>query len=431
MTRWTNWARTEVADPRQVVRPGDTGEVVAAVRDAVRRGLRVKPVGSGHSFTGAAVTDGVQVDLARMSGLLTTEGRLVTVGAGTTLRELNRLLASLGLALENLGDIDAQTVAGAIATGTHGTGARFGGLATQVHAVEVALADGSVATTSATERPDLFAAARVGLGALGVVTRVTLRCVPAFLLRAVERPLHWDEALDGLDDAAAEHDHVDAYWFPHTDVVQVKHNDRVGAPDGLPSQPRWRRWVDDELLSNVAYGAVNRMVSRRPSLVPGTMRSLVRLVTPREYVAPSYDVFVSPRRVVFRESEYAVPRAAVGDVLRELRRWVDSHDEPISFPVEVRFAAADDIWLSTAYDRESAYVAVHQYLRMPHEPWFAAFERIVASVGGRPHWGKLHSLGAEELRPLYPRFDDFRAVRDAVDPGRVFGNPYLERVLGS
>ncbi|HET7661496.1 MAG TPA: D-arabinono-1,4-lactone oxidase [Oryzihumus sp.] len=433
MTAWTNWAGTERAQPRRTVAVGSTDDVVAAVRAGVAEGLKVKPLGAGHSFTGAAVTDGVHLDLTGLSGLVAVDqgSGVVTVRGGTRLHELNPALLRHGLALPNLGDIDQQSITGAIATGTHGTGARLGGLATQVVALRIVLADGTVADCSAQERPRLFEAARVGLGALGVVTEVTLQCVPSFLLHAQERPEPLDQVLEALDHEAESNDHFEFFWFPRTDRVLAKRNNRV--PEGTPLRPlpRWRARLDDELLANTVFEWTNRLATARPSLVPRLNAIASRALSARDFTDTAYRVFVTPRRVVFRESEYAVPREALRPVLAALRDWTELHDEPLPFPVEVRFAAADDIWLSTGYDRDNAYVAVHQYHRLPHEPFFAAFEAIVAAHAGRPHWGKLHSLGAERLRELYPRFDEFVAVRNEVDPGRTFGNAYLERVLGS
>jgi L-gulono-1,4-lactone dehydrogenase len=431
--RWENWSRTDLARPVRVVSPADTDEVVAVVKAAADARLRVKAVGAGHSAGGVAVADGVLLRTERLRGLVAADPAtgLVSVRAGTRLAALNRELAGRGLALSNMGDADVFTLAGAISTGTHGTGARLRGLSSAVQALELVLSDGSVVTCSDEERPDLFAAARLGLGALGVIIAVTIRCEPAFLLRAVEAPMPLDAVLADLDRLAGDNDHFEFFWFPYAEQALTKRHNRV--PAGTPPRPlsRFRRWLDDEFLSNDVYEVVNRLATRVPRAVPAMNRLSSRLLSPCEYVDGSYRVLVdSPRRVMFREMEYAVPRAAVVAAITEIRRWADRSREPLPFPVQVRFAAGDDVWLSTAHQRDSAYVAVHQYHRLPHERFFAAAERILVAVGGRPHWGKLHGLGADRLRELYPRFGDFLAVRDQVDPQRVFGNAYLERVLG-
>ena len=293
------------------------------------------------------------------------------------------------------------------------------------------LADGSVLECSAHQHPDVFEAARVGLGALGVVTEVELQCVPAFRLHAVERPEPLLPLLERVQEEADAHDHFELYWFPHTDRTLTKRNNRVGSEPGPGPLAPWRAWVDDELLANGIFELANRASARWPSVVPRLNQLTARALAAREFTDDSWRVFCSNRAVRFVESEYAVPRAVVADVLLELRDWVNRHDEALPFPVEVRFLAADDVWLSTAYERDTAYVAVHQYRRMDHRRYFAAFEAIVAEHAGRPHWGKLHTLDAPRLRPLYPRFDDFLRVREELDPGGQFRNSYLDQVLGT
>ncbi|WP_461022238.1 D-arabinono-1,4-lactone oxidase [Thalassiella azotivora] len=431
---WTTWGRTARALPVREAHPATAGDVAAELVGAAREGLRVKAVGSGHSFTPVAVTDGVLLRMDRLSGVVAADPStgLVRVRAGTPLHRLGAELDALGLAMTNLGDIDRQTISGAVSTGTHGTGARFGGLATQVVAAQVVLPDGSVVDCSPAHEPELFAVARLGLGAFGVLTELTVQCVPAFDLHAREEPGRLDDVLERLDDLVDGSDHCEFYWFPHTDRVQLKVNTRLPAGSATPDgrARRLRRWVDDEVLSNAVFAATNRLCAGAPGAVPTVNAVAARALTAREYTAPSPQVFTAPRRVRFRESEYAVPRESVADVVTELRRAVDASALRVSFPVEVRFAAADDVWLSTAHGRESAYVAVHQHVLGEHEEYVALFERVVRDVGGRPHWGKLHSMDAASLAPLYPRFADALAVRDRVDPGRVLGNAYLSRVLG-
>ncbi len=435
-TAWRNWAGTESAVATDVVRPRDLEELAGAVTRAARAGKTVRARGSGHSFTAVGAAHDVALDLGAWTGVTAadldteTDTGLVTVRAGTTLRTLNAELDRLGLAMTNLGDIDAQTISGAISTGTHGTGARFGGIATQVAGLELVLADGSVVTCSATERPELFAAGRVGLGALGVISAVTLRTEPSFVLAAEERPEPLDEVLEALDENCADNDHFEFYWFPYGPKALTKRDNRL--PAGTPPAPLSgpRRFVEYELMENRVFGAVCRLGRRVPKLVRPLNKLSSTVLSERSYRDISHRVFVTNRNVRFVESEYAVPRAALGEVLAELRRRVPELADPVMFPVEIRVAAADDMWLSTAYQRDSAYVAVHQFIGMPYRAYFDLFESIVAGVGGRPHWGKLHTLDAAALRERYPRFDDFVDLRTTVDPSGVFANPYLDRVLG-
>jgi FAD-linked oxidoreductase len=429
---WSNWAGTELTHPVRQTHPATVDEAAEAIRSAVAQGLRVKAVGSGHSFTGVAVTDGAVVHLDRLARVrsLDVPSGQVTVEAGMPLHQLNEELDAHGLALANLGDIDVQTISGAVSTGTHGTGHELGGLATQVIALELLTADGTLVHCSPTESPKTFAAARIGLGALGVVTAVTLQCVPAFALRAVEAPMPLGAVLEGFDELADGNDHFEFYWFPHTERTLTKRNNRVPVGEPLRPVPRLRGWVDDELLSNRVFGWSQQLTARVPQVTNRVNNVLARALSPREYVDASYRVFCSTRRVRFREMEYAVPRESLVDVLRSIQAWVNGSGERIPFPVEVRVAAADDVWLSTAYQRRTAYVAVHQFHRLDHERYFRAVESIVGGVRGRPHWGKLHYQDSETLERLYPRFGDWREVRARIDPSGVFANDYLDRVVG-
>jgi L-gulono-1,4-lactone dehydrogenase len=433
---WQNWAGTASADPARRYWPRSAEEIAEAVLAAGGAGLTVRALGSGHSFTPAAVTSGAALDLSGWTGIVAAdlESGLVTVRSGTTIRELNAALGTLGLAMPNLGDIDAQTISGAISTGTHGTGARLGGIATAVAGLDLVLADGSVISCSDDKNPDLFAAAAVSLGALGIISTVTLACVPAFTLAADERPMRLGEVIARFDEFAAGNDHFEFYWFPYGKNALVKRNNRIGGPGsaGAPRpMPGWRRFVEYEVMENVAFGAFCRAGRRAPRLIKPLNKLAAATLSKRSYSAPSHEVFVTPRRVRFVESEYAVPIASVLDVLAELRSGVARLADPVMFPVEVRVAAADDVWLSTGYGQQNAYVAIHQYLGLPYQEYFRLFESVAAAAGGRPHWGKMHTRDADYFRRVYPRFADFLRVRDEMDPARRFANPYLERVFGA
>jgi L-gulonolactone oxidase len=431
-TTWRNWAGNQTADGVTVVQPRGTAEIVAAVELAARDGRRIKPIGSGHSFTGVGRPEDLQLRLDRHDGLLKldADARLLTVQAGMPLHRLNEVLAHSGFALTNLGDIDRQTIAGATSTGTHGTGARFGGLATLIRGIELVTAGGEVLTCSATENADVFRAARVGLGALGVVSALTLAIEPAFALSAREGSLPLDETLARFDELADGSDHFEFYWFPHTTTTLTKQNTRLPMDAGLEPLSGARFWWEDEFLSNTVFGRLVALGRRVPRLVPPINRLSARALSTRTYTDRSHKVFTSPRRVRFTEMEYAVPRAAAVDLVRGVRRVIEQNNWNIAFPIEVRVAAGDDIPLSTASGRDTAYVAVHQPVGVDFEPYFRAVERIAADLDGRPHWGKLHWLDADTLRRRYPDFDDFLAVRDRLDPAGRFANAYTDRVLG-
>jgi FAD-linked oxidoreductase len=429
--RWQNWAGNQAAAPQRVITPHSAAEVAEAVALATRDGLTVRMTGSGHSFTAVAATSGVMLHPGglRAVGSVDEEAGQVTVEAGCRLRDLNEALYARGLALANMGDIQEQTVAGAIQTGTHGTGRDLGGIAAQVTALEMVLADGSIACCSADQSAELFQAARIGLGALGVLTSVTLRVVPAFLLTAREEPMNWAEVIARLDELASANEHFEFYWFPHTDGCLTKRNNRS---DGPPRPlPRWRHQLDDEFLSNTLFGATCRLGQRFPAVIPAINGVAGKALGARTYTDAAYRVFTSPRRVRFKEQEYAIPREHLAEALTAIRDLFSRHAWRISFPIEVRIAPGDDVWLSTAYGRSTAYIAVHVFHTAPHEEYFREVEAVMTALGGRPHWGKLHTRDAAYLRGAYPRFADFVTLRDQLDPGRRFANPYLEQVLGS
>ncbi|MGH9209274.1 MAG: D-arabinono-1,4-lactone oxidase [Acidimicrobiales bacterium] len=429
-TAWTNWGRNQSCSPADLCRPDSEDELVQIVKSAADRDLRVKVVGTGHSFTSIACTDGVMIDLSRYGRVLDhdVERRTVTVEAGIPLHRLSDELDARGLALENMGDIDQQTIAGAIQTATHGTGLRFGNLATQVVGIRLVTADGSVIECSADERPDVFDAARVGLGALGIVSTVTIQCVPAFRLHAVEQAIRLDRVLAGLDELVTDNDHFEFFWVPHTGWALTKRNRRTD--EQARPRPRVRAWLDDTVLPNWAFGAACRVGRWRPSLIPRLAR-MIPNTGAVDYVDRSDRVFTSPRLVKFWEMEYALPRPALAEALHRVRALVDQLGMKLSFPVEVRFSAGDDIPLSTAFGRESSYIAVHVYRGTPYDAYFAGVERIMDDYGGRPHWGKMHYQTSETLASRYPRWGDFQAVRATLDPAGRFANPYLDRVLGS
>jgi FAD-linked oxidoreductase len=429
---WQNWAGTVTARPVRRAAPGSAEEVAAEVTRAAADGLTVRMTGSGHSFTPVAATNGVLLGPARLTAIRSVDAAagLVTAEAGCPLHMLNAELLARGLSLANMGDIQVQTVAGAVQTGTHGTGRDVGGMAAQVAGLELVLADGSIVTCAADDAdPRLFEAARVGLGALGVLTAVTFRVVPAFLLRAQEEPMSWSEVLSRLDELTTANEHFEFYWFPHSEGCLTKRNNR--SPGPARPLPGWRYLLDDQFLSNTVFGATCQVGRFAPAAIPAINAAAARTLGARTYTDAAHRVFTSPRRVRFKEQEYAVPRAALAEVLSEVRDLFRRRDWRISFPIEVRVTPADDVWLSTAHGRDSGYIAIHVLRSAPHEEYFADVEALMTAAGGRPHWGKMHTQAADYLAGVYPRFSEFVALRDAVDPERRFGNPYLAHVIGS
>ncbi|MEU3504505.1 D-arabinono-1,4-lactone oxidase [Streptomyces hundungensis] len=427
---WRNWAGNITARPARAVSPASTAELADVVRRAAERGLTVKAVGTGHSFTAAAATDGVLIRPDLLTGIreLDRAAMTVTVEAGTPLKRLNAALAREGLSLTNMGDIMEQTVAGATSTGTHGTGRDSASIAAQITALELVTADGSLLTCSPKENPEVFAAARIGLGALGVVSAITFAVEPIFLLTAREEPMAFDRVTAEFEELFAENEHFEFYWFPHTGNCNTKRNNRSAGPAAPPG--RVRGWIDDEFMSNGLFQVVCSLGRAVPATIPAVAKVSSRALSARTYTDIPYKVFTSPRRVRFVEMEYALPREAAVGALREVKALVERSPLRVSFPVEVRTAPADDIALSTASGRETAYIAVHMYRGTPHQAYFTAVERIMTAHGGRPHWGKLHTQDAAYFSQAYPRFAEFTAVRDRLDPERRFTNAYLRRVLG-
>lgn len=436
---WRNWAGNVISSPTDRSNPTTVAEVVEVVSSAADRGVRVKCVGAGHSFTPAAATDGVLVSLDDLTGIESivptrdrdghVDGADVTVWAGTRLHRLGPLLWDLGLAQPNLGDFAEQSLAGAVSTGTHGTGLTAPGMPATVVGLQVVTADGSVLNCSRGSHPEMFEAARLGIGALGIITKMTIHCVPAFVLRAEEHPWTLSAALADLEGFARSADHAEFFWFPHTDSVNVKRNTRLPGDADLRPLGRVRELIGDEFLSNEVFGALCQTAARRPSLTPRLNRFASAALSARTFTDRSYRVFASSRRVRFREMEYAVPIDAAAGVLGDLRAMIDRSGIVTPFPVEVRFAAADEVWMSTAHQREVCYLAVHQFHLMDHTELFRSAEEIFLAADGRPHWGKMHTRTAADLSGMVQHFDDFVAVRNRFDPDRVFGNEYTERVL--
>jgi L-gulonolactone oxidase len=376
------------------------------------------------------MTDGTMINVGALSGVLEADrsSRLVKVGAGTVLAELNERLHGLGLAMENLGDIDRQTVAGAISTGTHGTGAKLRNISSQVVAMELVLADGSVRELTAEADPELLRAARVSIGALGAICSVTLRCVPAFTLHRVDKPAPREEVFESFQQRADSHEHFELFTFPYADSALVLERNTT---DG-PPRPRGRTaaFLNDVVLENWALEAVSAAGKAMPRAIPSLSRFAARLASGSTSIDRSDRIFANERRVRFTEMEYGVPREHGPEAARRVIDWIRSNRYPVFFPIEMRVTAADDALLSPSHERDTAYIAVHQYRGMEWRPYFEAVEAIMNEYGGRPHWGKRHFQTAATLAERYPRWAEFQAARDELDPGRTFTNEYAERVLG-
>ena len=431
MRVWRNWGRTQICRPALVAKPRSEAELLGLLADAARDGHRVKCVGAGHSFTDIACTDGVMIDLSRYDAVVDVDraAKTITVQSGISIRKLNHALAEHGLAMPNLGDIAYQTISGAISTATHGTGRMLGNLATFVKSMRLLCADGSVLDCSLVNDEQVYRAAQVSLGSLGIISTLTLQVSDAFNLEARESAADLDETLVSLDELVDGNEHFEFFWFPHTTRVYRKANNRTDAR--ATPRSRLRDFRDEVLLENAAFGAAAKVGKARPEWIPAiAQKAVASSLGDRHRVDRSDKIFASTRLVRFAEMEYAIPRSHARGAIETLRRTIDDRGFKVNFPVEFRFVAADDILLSPAHGRQTCYIAVHLYKGMDYQPYFRAVEEIMRSFDGRPHWGKLHFREAADLRPAYPRWDDFAAVRAKLDPDGRFRNPYLDRVLG-
>jgi L-gulonolactone oxidase len=428
--QWRNWTGDQRCAPAEIHRPRTRDGLIHAVRQAAEAGLSIHAAGSGHSFTDAALTAGAMFRLEALNRVLDVDRDTssVKVEAGITLADLSRALWQHDLALENLGDIDKQTLAGAISTATHGTGAGFRNLSAQIAALELVLADGSVIEVTERSDGDAFRAARVGLGALGVIYSVTVRAVPAFVMRRVDSPQPLEATLANVDELADRNEHFEFFVFPHTETALVIERNRFEGPP----KPRGRvsAYVNEILIENYGMDALSRLARRRPDSIPRLADFAAAQFSRTERIDRSYRMFASERRVRFTEMEYAIPRENGPEAVRRVLALVRERGFPVGFPIEFRLVAPDDAFLSPAHERETAYVAVHQYQGAPWEPYFRAVEEIMDSYGGRPHWGKRHFQTAQTLAGRYARWRDFQKVRARLDPEGRFSNAYTERVLG-
>lgn len=400
--QWQNWAGNITAAPQQIAAPTSEAEVAGLVKEAAAAGLPVRVVGSGHSFQPLCATGGLLLSLDELQGVVSADpstGR-ATVWAGTKLYALGAPLLAAGLALENMGDIDRQSVAGAVSTGTHGTGPTLGNLSSQLAGLRLLTAGGEILDVTPAARPDLFKAAQVSLGALGVITQATLRCLPAYRLHERTWAEPFADCMARLDERIAATRHFEFFWVPGEDVAACK------ALQPVESET-WQ--VSEDL--------------------PGLSERLRRYIGP-ERVDWSYRIFPSQRNNRFVEMEFAVPAAAGPACMHAIRALMQERYPDVQWPVEYRTLAADDIWLSPAYGRQSVTISIHQAAALPYADFFRDAETIFRSFAGRPHWGKLHSHSAADFARLYPRWDDFLALRRQLDPEGRFLNDHLRRVFG-
>lgn len=417
---WSNWSGSQQSQPKRWLKPKDEAALVELVREA-QSGLRV--TGASHSFSALCKTDETLVSLDHLSGVVSHDAATLqaTVQAGTRLRDLGEPLWDLGQGLINQGDVDPQAVAGACGTSTHGTGLALGSFSSVVRGVRLVTADGSVIEADAAKHADVYQAARTSLGALGIATQITLQNRATYSLHEREYAEDFESVMKNLEKNIRENRHYEFFVFFGTDATLVK---TLNETDREPTAAAALELPVDHVLQaacELAHGV---------PVTDHTMQKLLMLLhTEVERVNRSYRIFPSARRVRFNEMEYEVPLASGPDCLREILETVRAKNIATLFPIEYRTVAADDAWLSPFYGRDSASISIHQFHEVDYKPLFELVEPIFWKYGGRPHWGKLHTLTARQLAPLYPKWDDWQRVRRQLDPTGKFLNAHLRTLL--
>lgn len=423
---WQNWSGIVQSKPSHIVYPTSVEDVVSLVKRCNKEGRKIRVVGSGHSFTPVVHTNDVLVSLDQLAGIEKVDQSTHTVGvwAGTKLSDLSAALHEQGWAQENLGDIDKQSIAGAISTGTHGTGSKLGSISTQAVEIQIVTSFGEVLTCNDQNHPDLFKALQVSLGMLGIIVKVTLRVIPATVLTYESKRLSLDECFNQLAEFRDHYRNFEFYWFPHTDTIQAKLMNE--ATNQLPGSRFWRD-LNQMVMENALFGALSRVCRTIPSLSKSISRLSAKFVDTGKDIGYTHQLFTTSRLVRFNEMEYSVPAELMETIVREIHQLVEKNNYQVHFPIECRYVKGDDIWLSPANGRDSAYIAVHMYKGMEHEKYFEDVEAIFRRYNGRPHWGKLHTLQADDITALYPKIEDFKKFRQQLDPYGMFLNDHLKK----
>ena len=428
-TNFKNWSTAVQFTPAQIQYPGSEEELAALLKKCAANKWTPRVVGAGHSFTPLVSTNGVLISLDKLSGLIAADKENLTaeVFAGTRLKELGQILYAEGMAMENLGDIDVQSVAGAVSTGTHGTGINFGTIATQIIGLTLVTAKGDIISCSETENREIFKAAQISLGVIGIITRIKLRLLPSYKLKYISAKAKLDDVLAKLEDYKQNTRNFEFYWFPFTQTVQTK---EMNITDEAPKKGGLGKWFNDIFLENGVFWILSK-ISR---FIPGTSKTVSKIaawgVSAGTNISWSHEVFATPRLVRFQEMEYNIPQENFSKAIKEIEKTIAERNFRVHFPIECRWVKADDIPLSPAYGRDSAYIAVHMYKGMPYKEYFEAMETILKKYGGRPHWGKMHTQTAVALSKSYPKWDEFHQVRKQLDPEGLFLNDYLKELFG-
>ncbi|QLC24692.1 FAD-binding protein [Parasphingopyxis algicola] len=413
-TGWQNWSGSVHATPSRIAEPRNEAELAQIVTGTDR----VRVTGAGHSFMPLCETDGTLIRLDRMEGELdiAADGATAWAPAGWSLARLTERLWEAGYSFLNQGDVNPQSLAGAISTGTHGTGAALGSLSTIARGFRLMLADGSTITCDADENGEIFEAQRLSLGLLGIALAIRIEIVPAYHLVEDIRAVRLAELTEQWDDLADEYRHVEFWVFPYSDMAILKTLEPCDPCDPPEKQSD---------MAEKAFASYCKTVRRVPKLAASLQRQIMKGVKPAERRGPAYRIFPSERNVRFEEIEHQLPRANGFAALAEVIDWIRTNKLPVSFPFEFRLVAGDDIWMSPFNAGPCASISMHQYAEMPWREIFADAEPIFREHGGRPHWAKRHTLRFDDLSALYPKTEDFRAVCREVDPQGKFANAHL------
>ncbi|MCT1558756.1 FAD-binding protein [Helcobacillus massiliensis] len=430
-TLTSNWSGSVDFSAADVEHPGTESAVIHHIARATAHGHSLRPIGAGHSFSPLCETDGTLLTLDNHRGLVKVDRATgdATFRAGTRLMEIGPALARHGRAMINMGDVDAQSIAGAISTGTHGMGHQMQGLAATVTGLRIALASGDVVWADKDTNPRLFEAARLSLGVIGIILEVRMATAPAFRLESRDENLPVDDAVAGFLQSSTEADHQEIFWFPGSTraTLHTMHRREAGARRSRPN--RVSSFVSRELLANGVWEIMCRAGTRSPRVAPALADVASRFFPGAAVTDDSHTVFTAPRRVRFHEAEYAIAAEAFPEAFGKVRARIHREFRDVLFPLEIRRAAADDVWMSTCYDRDTIYIAAHTYHRRDGYAFQQAVQEELMEFDPRPHWGKMHWLDADYFARVYPRFDDFRTVRAEVDPKGIFLNDHTRTVL--
>lgn len=425
--RWSNWARTFASNPEKILYPSTIDEVVLLVKEASNQRKKIRVVGAGHSFTKLVMTDDWLVSLDLLSGIeqFDEASSTVVVLAGTRLFQLGEELGEAGYAQENLGDINVQSIAGAISTGTHGTGLEFGNISTQVVELTIVTASGELLTVSKEQNARFFKACLVSFGSLGIIVKVKLRVIDSLVYEYRSDKIQYPNFEPNLERYINDNRHFEFYIFPYSDLVQVK---TMNKTERKPQQLFFHH-LNSLILENYLFFVLSEICRWFPRTCRFISRLSAKGISRTVVVAKSHELFATPRLVKFREIEYSIPLKHFKQALQEIRAKIEEKKYKVHFPIECRVVKGDDIWLSPSYQRKSAYIAFHMYKGMPYEEYFRDMEAIMQKFEGRPHWGKMHTLGKEELLNRYPKLSDFLAIRKVLEPEGMFLNDYLKNMM--